>query len=454
MNRQELIEQLTQDILAYVMHGTFPEHELARKLKLEGLDERFEEYALLLDLHFVLREDVREFVEALPRWLRSIRTESQTVSQTHRGEIRGRINWNATVQTRYARNPHDRSLFVCDDHASRYDIAENLVLKALLGVIHSTLQQANDYLQRDYQWVRDTWYGNERLIEDLQHVVERNVHVLRIREPTVAEPTDRMLDQASAARQPVYREAADLFAQRQNLHRGEPGAIQTLIEQTAITPDDMGTLFELYVLFRMVGTLEHLLDAQPVFRTIASDSQELVRMESDPEVVLYHDNSAADRDLSFRAEVKDPDDQSRSDLVQEEALSLAQRYFKNPDLRNHTGRPDVLILEVRSDDDRDYRYLITEVKFSSTEKVVRQGMKETLEYLAFLKVDDEYVFEEEEADSIFGEGWNGLLVTKDLEVETQTFEEQIASENPIKVLQVSEIDSRLEGVLGEVITGV
>ena len=452
MNRQELIEQLTQDILAYVMHGNFPEHELARKLKLEGLDERFEEYTLLLDLHFVLRDDVREFVGNLPQWLRSIRTESQTVSQTRRGEIRGRINWNATVQERYASNPRDRSLYVCDDHTSRYDIAENIVLKSLLNAIHSTLQQADDYLHRDYQWVRDTWYGNEPLIEDLQHVVERNVHVLRIRDPTVAEPTDRMVDQASSARQPVYRQAANLLETRQNLHRGDPTAIRSLLQQTAITPDDLGTLFELYVLFRMVGTLEQLLEAEPVFRTISSDTQELVRMDSDPEVVLYHDNSAADRDLSFRADVEDPQEQSRSDKVQQEALQVARNYFDNPMLRNHTGRPDVLILEVRSDEGSDYRYLITEVKFSSNDKVVRQGMKETLEYLAFLKANDEYVFEIDASESVFGDGWNGLLVTKDLEETTQSLEQQVDTENPIKVLQVSELDAKLERVLNQVVS--
>lgn len=452
MNRQALIEELTQDILAYVMHGNFPEHELARKLKLEGLDERFEEYSLLLDLHFVLRDDVREFVGNLPRWLRSIRTESQTVSQTRRGEIRGRINWNATVQERSARNPRDRSLFVCDDHTSRYDIAENLVLKALLNIIHSTLQQADDYLTRDYQWVRDSWYGNERLIDDLQHVVERNVHVLRIRDPSVAEPTDRMLDQAAAARQPVYRQAAELLTKRENLHRGDPEAIKSLLQQTAITPDDLSTLFELYVLFRMVGTLEELLDASPEFRTIASDTQELVRLQSEPEVVLYHDKSGGDRDLSFQAEVKDPEKQSRSDKVQEEALELAKTYFKNDDLRNHTGRPDVLILEVRSDKNREYRYLITEVKFSSNEKVVRQGMKETLEYLSFLQIGDDYVFGVNEADSVFGGGWNGLLVTKNLDEPTQSLEEQIESENPIKVLQASEIEDQLDEVLGNVLS--
>lgn len=89
MNREELIDQLTEDILAYVMHGGFPERELAHSLKPEELDERFDEYELLLDLHFILKPDVVRFVEQLPKRLRSIRTETETVARTQRGTVDG-----------------------------------------------------------------------------------------------------------------------------------------------------------------------------------------------------------------------------------------------------------------------------------------------------------------------------------------------------------------------------
>lgn len=451
MNRDQLLESVTQDILAYVMEGNFPEHELAKQLKLEGLDERFEEYELLLDLHFILRDDVRKYVKELPKRLRNIRTESQTVSRTHRGEIRGRINWESTVKERYAGNPRDRSLFVCEDHSTRYDIPENIVLKSVLGVIHHTLQEAESYLQEDYEWVQETWKGNEELIEELQRVVERNVHVLRIREPTVTEPTDRMLFQAASARQEVYQKAAKLYRARERLHRGEQSAIKSLLQRTAITPDDMSTLFELYVLFKMVGTLERMLESTPVYRTIASDQQELVRIDSDREIVLYHDKSAEDRDLSFRSEIDDPANWSRSDAVQQESLELARTYFKNEQFTNHTGRPDVLILEVRDEDEQSYEYLITEVKYSSNTKTVRRGIKETLEYLAFLRLNEEFVFGTREESDLFGSGWNGLLVTRDLEEETQTLEEQMATNTSIKILQSGEIEEGLEAILGRVV---
>lgn len=452
MNRDQLLAELTEDILAYVMHGSFPEHEFAKRIKPDGLDERFEEYELLLDLHFILREDVIEYVRQLPRWLRRIRTESQTVVRTHRGAIRGRVNWESTLKERYAGNPRDRSVFVCDDHSTHYDIPENIVLKSLLGVIHRTLQQAEDYLHQDYDWVAQTWKGNEPLIADLQRIMERNVHLLRIREPTVMEPTDRMLVQAESARQKVYRDAATLYRERMRLHRGDADMIESLLSERAITPDDLSTLFELFVLFKMVGTLEQLLETNPTFRTISQDRQELVRMQSDPPVVLYHDNSASDRDLSFRSQVDASDPRSRSDKVQDESLSVARSYFKNRTFENHTGRPDVLILEVHDPAEDEYTYLITEVKYSANRKTVRRGIKETLEYLAFLRVNEEYVFGREDRVEPFGSGWNGLLVTLDLEDNTMSLDEQMSADTSVKILQASEVEEKLERVLVNVIS--
>lgn len=448
MNRAQLLDGLAQDILAYVMHGNFPEAELASRLKLEGLDQRFDEYELLLDLHFILDEEVVAFVRRLPERLRSIRTESQSVSELRRGEVRGRIDWAATAKQRYRTNPRDPSTFVCEDHATNYDIPENLVVKSLLGTIHRTLQDAGEYLHGDYEWVQETWKGNESLIEELQEIVERNVHVRRIREPTVGEPTDRMIHQAAEARQAVYREAARLVDRRRRLHRGEEKAIRGLLERTAITPDDMSTLYELYVLFTMVGTLEDLLETNPEFRTIASARQELVRLDGPTEVVVYHDTAAGDRDLSFTADLGAGT--SRSDRVQATAFDVAQTYFTDTTFRHHTGRPDVLIVQVRNRKTGEEAYLITEVKYSSNVKTVRRGIKETLEYLAFLRKGKEFVFGEE-SDAPFGDGWNGLLVTLDLEEETQSLAEQTATGNPVKILEASELSTGLARVLEEVI---
>ncbi len=292
-----------------------------------------------------------------------------------------------------------------------------------------------------------TWKGNENLIDELQRIVERNVHVRRIRDPDAYEPTERMLTTAADSRHEIYRDAASLLRARRRLFRGEPDDIRALLEETAIAPDT-DSLFELFVLFRFVATLEDLRESQPQFKTIATDRQEVARFEGETEIVLYHDNSARDRKLSF---VAVPDEEkesfSRTEQVQLTAKKISSDYF-GTEFRDHTGRPDVIVLEIVSEADDHHEYLITEVKNSANEKTIRRGVKETLEYLAFLQVDDEFVFGADEED-YFGSGYNGLLVVQDLDRETAAPEDQ--SDGEITILQASELEAELEGILRNVL---
>jgi len=185
-------------------------------------------------------------------------------------------------------------------------------------------------------------------------------------------------------------------------------------------------------------------------QTIGTDRQAVARFDGDKEIVVYHDNSARDRDLSFRTVVNaaaDDDPLSRSDRVQLVAHEVANTSFTDREFQNHTGRPDIIALEIISPDG-SYEYLITEVKNSSRTKTIRQGIKETLEYVAFLRMDDEFVFTDE-TEGVFGDGWNGLLVVQDLEQETASFVDQAESE--LTILQAGEVDDKLQRVLEQII---
>jgi len=446
MRRDELIEGLSQDVLAYVMHGSFPEQQVVEELRPDALDTRFDDYESLVRLHFVLRPDVVDFVERLPRRLRSIRTETESVSNTSRGQVDGRIDWNRTVRERYSRNPKDRSLFVCENRAENYDTDENVVLKRLLALIYETLEDCAHLFDREYDWVTDRWREQRDLVDVLRNVFERNVHVSRIRDPTEYEPTDRMLQRAESARSDLYREAARLLRGYRESLAADADAVAELLRETTITPDDEETLLELYVLFRYVSAVESLDESAFTIRTIESGSQEVARLEhGNRELLLYHDSSARDRGLSFVPEEfeRSREELSRAGLVQREAQSVAEAYFEDRELRQSTGRPDVIVLEIREEDRREY--LVTEVKNSTNYDTVRSGIKETLEYLAFLRQDEDLVFDD---DRPFGTGWNGVLVIQDLEgEETADLDEQ----ESIRILQASEVEERLARVLEEVL---
>lgn len=446
IDNDDIIEQLGQDIFAYVMSGSRAETEIARRVKPEELSERFLDYQLLLDLHFILRQDVVDFVKNLPQRLRSIKTSTKIQTKVQHGGIEGRINWGSTIKRRYSQNPTDRSIFVCDNKTVNYDIPENVVLKHLISVIHQCLQDSERFLRNDYTWSEDSWEGEEQLIDELQRIVERNVHVDRIRPPESYEPTERMLVSAESSRQPLYFEAAELVNKRRKIQEGDPDEIEELLRKTSITPDDESTLFELYVLFRFIDILENLHSESVTLETIEPGKNEIAKFEGNPEMVLYHDQSVADRDISFDVDESfdEFDNLSRSDRVQKVAKDVTRSYFEEG-YENYTGRPDVLILEVNDRERNEYEYLVTEVKNSTNKATIKRGVKETLEYVAFLQVknpdtgDREYVHDNSE-DDIFGSKSKGLLVIRDIDKETQDFDEQPSE---MKVLQASELENEL-----------
>lgn len=432
MDRDELIEQLSQDVLNYVMHGKLSKNDFSSKIKPDELDDRFDEYENLVDLHFILQEEVIEFVKKLDIRLRRIKTQTKNVSHKRRGKVDGRINWQETLELRNSRNPKDSTLFVCDNRTENYDIDENIVLKKLLSVIYNTLQYWDTEIANEYDWIESSWKENEDLIDELEGKFRRNIHVNRIRRPKDYEPTERMLSRAENSRQDIYRDAARLLIKRKQLQEGDKQQIENLLQETTITPDDDETLLELYVLFRYISTLENLDSGKLELKTIRTDKQEIARFNGEKEIVLYHDNSARDRNLSFKYDLEKDGEEpySRPEEVQKATKEVMESYF-NKEENEHTGRPDVIVLELR--DEEKQEYLITEVKNSTNTKTVRQGIKETLEYLAFMKDDGEWKNSDE---NLFGSEYSGVLVIQDRK-DKKSIEEQ--EDQQIKILQAGQL---------------
>lgn len=448
MDRQELLQNLTEDVFNYVMHGQVSERVVTNALAPEGFERRFADFHRLVAIHFLLRDDVIGFVRNLESHIRNLETRTRNHRRRSRGGIDGRINWQETSKARYAESPGNRSLFVCDTRSEAYDTAENLVLKELLGRIHRALEDVEEFIERDYDWIVDEWV-EENLIDDLRRIFERNVHVTRIRDPEVYEPTERMLVDAGESRKEVYRTAATLLSRWRAADRGDRSAILELLEQTTVTPDDEETLLELYVLFRVINTVEELETGEFTLQTIDREKQEVAHLSGDQEIVVYHDNSARDRDISFNAMTPDEIDgpPSRNDTIHDKASEIADTYFHDHTFQDRSSRPDVIVLEIGPRTDNT-EYLVAEVKNSTRTETIRRGITETLEYLAFLRHDNDFVFDGETVEDYFGSGWNGMLVIQDLENEST---EPIESQSLIRILQARELGTELGTVIEKVL---
>lgn len=444
MKKNELVEGLTDDIISYVMYGEFPQDQLAAELKHDSLDDRFKDYELLMDLHFILRPEVVDFIRELPHSIRNIKTQTRNVSNKSRGEIDGRINWASTVKTRYSGNPGDNSIFVTESRTEHYDIDENIVLKKLLSLIYHTLQESKEYLKEEYEWVNERW--NSELIDEMERIFERDVHVRRIKDPESYEPTDRMIETAQSSRQKIYRKASELLEDRRKIFDGDKQALTELLQETAITPDDEETLLELYVLFSFISEIETIESENFSLDTIETGTQRVATLEGkEKEIAVYHDSSAKkEMGIEFKFNPKkdvEDRDYSRPEKVELKSREIIEDYFKKNTV-NTTGRPDVILVEIVDKESEDRDYFITEVKNSTNEKTVRRGIKEALEYLAFLRTDEDFVY----SDDVFGGDKSGLVVVQDFE-DGRNVQELDEQSGPIRIVEAS----KLRDIIGELI---
>lgn len=430
MDEEDLLDNLTEDIIAYVMQGKIQEDILADKIRYADLDDRFSDFERLMDLHFVLQDEVVEFVESLQQDIRQIKTQTKNIKRQRRGRVDGRIDWSSTLQRRYSTNPKDTSLFVCENRSENYDIDENIVLKRLISLIHKTLEDVQNWIKNDHDWINKQWRENSDLIQRLSNIVERNVHIKRIKDPEEYEPTDRMLETAHRSRKKIYRDAAALLEQRRSIQEGEEEELRRMLKRTVIRPEDEDTLFELFVLFRFIAVLIDMGETDFEIKTIRREKQEVARLrnQNGREIRVYHDSSGG-KALSFIYDKK-----GRPKQVEEEARKVIKTVL-GKETEKHTKRPDVLLIEVEGRENTEY--LITEVKNSSRTDTIKRGIREGLEYLAYLQENNEFRFTAEDFDhGIFGNEYNGLLVVQDTDKIDTPIEEQ---EHPLKILTASDL---------------
>src|SRR6056297_542989 len=134
---EELVNATSEELGTYLRSGALNTNALTRSLDYEGLD--IEDWERIKRIHFCLADDVHDFISALPDRVRRIKTEHQRENIHTQGEVRGSINWSATLRTRSESGYADRSRFVCNTPYTEYDIAENRVLKRLLWQIYRTV---------------------------------------------------------------------------------------------------------------------------------------------------------------------------------------------------------------------------------------------------------------------------------------------------------------------------
>jgi len=391
LSRDELVDTTSAELLTYLRSGASNPHALTQSLDYEGLD--IADWDRLKRIHFCLDDDIQTFVSTLSERLRRIKTENrQEHIETH-GEVRGSIDWSATLRTWSDTGYADRSRFVCDTPFTEYDIPENRVLKRLLWQIHRTV--TTDLRDIDYDWRREYWSDDR--IDTFARRYRRNVHLNRIADGQQISVTGKDLNTARQSRLPLYTEAYDLYEMFQRLQSDtlDPD-IAALLADTLIVPTDTPTLYELFCVFRLIQLLNnHVpgIELQP----IDGETDALARLEtSNRRIEVYHDQTG---NLDFHERINPDDDPSPAtferyqDAILEytDVLESLTNTDHNPVL--YSGRPDIIVetYDTRGSTDELMSLLIGEVKFSGQAQTFRRGLQQLATYQKFARYDGDYL---------------------------------------------------------------
>jgi hypothetical protein len=388
----ELVNATTEELSTYLRSGTLNTHALTNSLDYEGLD--IDDWDRIKRIHFCLASTVHDFVTSPPDRVRRIKTEHQREDIHTQGEVRGSINWSATLRTRSETGYADRSRYVCNTPYTEYDIPENRVLKRLLWEIHRTV--TNDLEAVEYDWRREYWTDDQ--LARFDRLYNQNVHLNRISDGQTISVSMQDMTTARRSRLELYADAYDLYDTYQRLEADtfDPD-VTDLLAETLIVPSATPTLFELFCCFRLIRILNH---HTPGFslQPIDGQSDALAHLESDNQRIEIHHDSTGN--LSFHEPLDTTDRPTPqqfaryADALTDYSTTLETLTGDTNDPVLYSGRPDIIIEVYNTTPDEDLvAVLLGEVKYSNAAQTLKQGLEELLKYRRFATHDDGYLID-------------------------------------------------------------
>ncbi|PBB06944.1 hypothetical protein [Salimicrobium humidisoli] len=387
---EELIEEISDFLVVYLKSGKVGLNSFIEKTDLEisNLDQ-------LLQIHFLMQEEVKEFVRELPALIRRFKTSTTLKQDTYHGKIKGQVNWPRTINERLSKNARDRSIFAVNERNREYAIKENQVLLELLQVLDTILFHVIDNKHYEkYTWFQE--WKNLKLV--VRQILTKNVYLSRVSKDQ-AKVTDRMVIDTLKHRNPLYRRAAFLLHQYREIREGEMSEedIRHLLRETFIFPEEESVLFELYWVVRLIET-----NTKKAQLNILDGKNNLVAEWEDETYLhkIYHDSDGSS-ELNFSVSTKEIANHyhpflDRKLASQQHAAKLAHQFFeKGFDSSMYwRGRPDIIVEMYNKEDYQLRKVVIGEVKHTTSRDYAITGLRELLDYTTFAKNKSGEYFED------------------------------------------------------------
>jgi hypothetical protein len=248
-SREEAIAGVKQQIWRYlteaVQHETELHLEAAAILRMPPSEIR-----TLAQAHFILGEEVKQLLAAMPALMRRLATTTVDQEERSAERIRGPIRWGPTIAAQAATGV--RQTYVTAPARRAYETPENRVLIASLSAIVEVARRTGWHRLSDRGLVGEVRKRHEAARGWLAHRAFSGLL------PTM--PTERTIRRVSTGRaRRRYQPAVDVIRTYQRLvRRLDRQAIRAAVEDHALVTGDDDTLFELICGFGIEKALKRL----------------------------------------------------------------------------------------------------------------------------------------------------------------------------------------------------
>ena len=427
-SKKELLRLIEDDIILYLGSGKlsnsiFELDNINLNIEKEGLNK-------LLDIHFLLSNDVKEFILNLSENLKRFNTSTRKQEILIRGQIKGAVSWSKTLQSRNNINPKDKTIFNCNENYKNFNTKENIVLKYFLSKIYSIIKTESFKNYESYDWFKNI----QNMKRILENIYLKNIYLSRV-EVSNFKLNNRIIEDVSKNKNMLYKKAAKLLKYYKNLKDLNKDIIRELLKNTFIELSDEATLFEIYWILKIIKN--NAKNEELYILEKNKQNNIVAKWENNSKLYTIYHNSSGSDEISFNTtvdEIRNVDNEfiKRQVEVIDKTNKFANEIFDSSYNALFNGRPDILI-EIRElNSNKLIKVVLGEVKHTTDKKYSIQGLKELLEYCKFIKDKKTSRFISEDIEI------EGLLLLDNIDINKSQYEniKIITMKDEIKQLNI------------------
>lgn len=319
---------------------------------------------ILKSVHFILSDEVWNLIKVLPQLLRNLSHSTSKEKEEFHGIVKGKIDWNDTLKTRYSKGFDDKSLFVCTPSSKVYDLEENQLLKFLLNEIIFLKENYIDFISfNDDDKNSETKYDVKK---DWYEIVYKNYKYSKLalkkvyfdEISTIQLVKSKHVRRAFKNRNSLYHIVAKAFILFEKLFIDEDkDTLKEFVDKRVIRAADPNKMYELYAFVNLIKALPGNPELHLLRNRKSGESSLSVTSEDDNGIkitVYYQFTPKAFRDVS-------------------QYLEIVKHYTINASKRS----PDLMI---GFEKDGKTFYRIVEVKNTSNNNYIRTSIYKVMGY--------------------------------------------------------------------------